>query len=282
MNGTSGIGLTGSVKAPKRVKATPTVRAQVPTVETQVSRDQSQLGSTSSDPGLLPKQLLTVESEARPERTSSVPIETAAIAEEESTNWILESANSTPYAGSEHLEHYGQRLPRYPKPIRLGFDDALLDALTTSDVKAGEGKLKDLSSTMSWSLKFKKDAGRVFEEGGYDGLRAEALAFDEAQGSTKKSPLDKVMADPNLIFKSDLPQNRVAEANSLLEQHAKGNENPGIGSKTLGKGVCYLRGRKGTRLFYRQKDDKTEWLAVCDKSTEPRAIAALRKEFDLR
>lgn len=282
MNGTSGIGSSGSIRPLKKVKSTP-VRTPVAETKAPVVQEQSRISGNSADPGLLPKQLPVTEPSPEPPQAPTLPIESPAPkAEEESTNWILESANSTPYAGSEHLEYYGQRLPRYPKPIRMGFDDALLDALTTSDTKEGEGKLKDLSSTMSWSLKFKKDAGRVFDEGGYEGLRSEALAFEEAQGGKKRSPLDKVMADPNIVFKSDLPQNRVAEANSLLEQHAKGNENPGIGSKTLGKGVCYLRGRKGTRLFYRQKDDKTEWLAVCDKSTEPKAIAALRKEFDLR
>lgn len=281
MNGANGI---TPFQPPRRVTGKAKVVSKKPVTTTQSEAtvaDKTVLGQTQQAPELVPKSLPPKEPQpAATPVAPSKPDNPEPV--EESTNWILESANSTPFAGSEHLEHYGQRLPRYPKPIRMGFDEALLDALTSSEVKEGEGKLKDLATTMSWSLKFKKDAPGVFEKSGYEGLKAEALAFEEAQGAKKKSPLDKVLSDPKLLFKSKLPQSRVAEANSLLTQHAAGNDNPGIGSKTLGKGVCYLRGRKGTRLFYRQKGEKTEWLAVCDKSTEPKAIALLRKELDLR
>lgn len=207
---------------------------------------------------------------------------TAAPADEaeEMTNWVLESAASTPYAKDPSMEVVRKRYGTLTKVVRESLTEPLLDAITTSDTEEGTGKLKELADTANWAQKFKKDALRLVNEGGYEALLEKAQE-SKGGGKAEKTLLDGVMEAKGLIFSSKLPQHRAKEANQLLQQFENGNENPGIGSKALGKGISYLRGRKGTRLFYKKQGDKVQWLAVCDKSTEPKAIKQLQKEFDL-
>ena len=261
-------------------------------LKSRTKNDLVQLGNTDHSNALIPNKVQVAPTASASDEVVLIPEElpksdpvspTPPKEEaEELTNWILESANSTPYAKSEHIGLYRERMPRFPKDMRASFDEALLNAIATDEIREGQAQLKDLSSTMKWSLKFKKDAGKVHSESGFDGLRTAALEAETKASSKEQNPLDKVLASDSLLFNGKLPRARAAEANKLLTQHLAGNENPGIGNKTLGKGVCYLRGRKGTRIFYREKNGKTEWLAVCDKTNEPKAIAKLRRELDLR
>ena len=60
---------------------------------------------------------------------------------------------------------------------------------------------------------------------------------------------------------------------ALLKQFAEGNTNPGIGNKSLGSGIFYLRGRNGGRVFLRQIGlHHFEILGKADKSNEQRVI----------
>jgi hypothetical protein len=199
---------------------------------------------------------------------------------EEMTNWVLESAASTPYAKDPSMEIVRKRYGTLTKVVRDSLSEPLLDAITTSDTEEGSGKLKELADTANWAQKFKKDALKLVTDGGYEAL-LEKAQDSKRSGKTEKSLLDGLMEGGSLVFSAELPQHRAKEANQLLQQFQNGNENPGIGSKALGKGISYLRGRKGTRLFYKKQGDKIQWLAVCDKSTEPKAIKRLQKEFGL-
>ncbi len=71
-----------------------------------------------------------------------------------------------------------------------------------------------------------------------------------------------------------------AEANNLVQQFARGNRNPGIGTDHLFGDISYLRGRNGARVFFRLVGtDSFEILAYADKSTEDRVIALLEQYY---
>ena len=55
---------------------------------------------------------------------------------------------------------------------------------------------------------------------------------------------------------------------SLTSQLAKGNLNPGIGTKNLFGNISYARARDGARVFFRVVGDKVEILAKANKSNE--------------
>jgi hypothetical protein len=60
-----------------------------------------------------------------------------------------------------------------------------------------------------------------------------------------------------------------------------GNESPGIGTKTLFKGVEEARARSGARLYFREKNGKIEVLAKSNKSLKNQkdVISILRKKY---
>lgn len=205
-----------------------------------------------------------------PQRTTLQMEEAASVTQDE-TNWVLESGRNSVYGSTPEMEAIFRRFPSLPGEVKSELTMPLLDALTRSDQSQGIEKLRDVDLTVGWAQKFKKDAKATAGEG-YEAMLAAARAAEGDQGSTPAGPLDTVLASPSLVFSCELNAARTQEANHLLEQFAQGNTNPGIGTKALERGVSYLRGRKGTRIFYKMQDGRPQWLAVCDKSTEQKAI----------
>ena len=66
---------------------------------------------------------------------------------------------------------------------------------------------------------------------------------------------------------------------SLTDALSKGNTNPGIGTKGLGKGISYARARGGARVFFRQSGNQIEILAKASKANEPAVINYLNSLF---
>jgi hypothetical protein len=94
--------------------------------------------------------------------------------------------------------------------------------------------------------------------------------------------LEEVLAASTLQVKpSDLTGRQKIEAEHLLDQFSRGNDNPGLGTRTIGKGICYLRGKHGVRLFYRMTADGPRWLAVSNKQDEDSTIGVLRQAHGL-
>lgn len=69
------------------------------------------------------------------------------------------------------------------------------------------------------------------------------------------------------------------EINSLVKQFLSGNANPGIGSKHLINDIYYLRGREGSRVFYRVKDGVFEILGKASKENEQQVIDTIKKLY---
>jgi RHS repeat-associated protein len=66
----------------------------------------------------------------------------------------------------------------------------------------------------------------------------------------------------------------------LFEQLARGNMNPGRGSKALtGTDVTYARGRNGGRLFFRNVDGGIQIVGKADKGNESKVIARLKQIY---
>jgi hypothetical protein len=55
------------------------------------------------------------------------------------------------------------------------------------------------------------------------------------------------------------------EINQMIEKLRLGNEQCGLGRKTLFKDVKELRGKQGGRVYYRRADGKIEILGKSDK-----------------
>ncbi len=66
----------------------------------------------------------------------------------------------------------------------------------------------------------------------------------------------------------------------LAGQLARGNLNPGIGTKNLFGNVFYARGRDGARVFFRRAGDKIEILAKASKQNEAQVINRLKKLYE--
>jgi hypothetical protein len=67
---------------------------------------------------------------------------------------------------------------------------------------------------------------------------------------------------------------------TLQEQLAAGNMNPGIGTKSLaGTGISYARGANGARLFFRNVADGIQIVAKASKANESRVINRLMQLY---
>ena len=67
------------------------------------------------------------------------------------------------------------------------------------------------------------------------------------------------------------------EASALIEQLAKGNFNPGIGTKNIFKNILEARSKGGARVYFRKIGDTVEILAYSNKPTQVAVIKQLRK-----
>ncbi len=194
----------------------------------------------------------------------------------EEHQWIFESLPQTPYSDYAVLAPIQERFPRLPKALKDLFAPALLDCLTNSDLEAGRLGLHELNQAMGWSLRFKKAASLATRDG-FEGLLKQARADQKRTSEADETPrLDRLLKSSELVFSSALNQPQVREAEHLLEQFEAGNERPGIGTKAIERGVSYLRGRKGTRIFFKVGPDGPRWLAICNKKTEQKAINAVK------
>ena len=72
------------------------------------------------------------------------------------------------------------------------------------------------------------------------------------------------------------------EANSLIEQLAQGNMNPGIGTKALKgvKGISEARSRGGARVYFRSADDGIEIVGYSNKNNQQKVIDRLKEVYN--
>ena len=94
----------------------------------------------------------------------------------------------------------------------------------------------------------------------------------------------KIKEDSRLVgFAEDAGKDKKIQRdlNGLIEQLRLGNESPGIGTKTLFKGVKEARARSGARVYFRKKNGKIEILAKSNKNPKDQkaVIKILRKKY---
>lgn len=93
--------------------------------------------------------------------------------------------------------------------------------------------------------------------------------------------VSRISESPALVREAEaIGADAQREIDNLLEQYLKGNKSPGIGTKALDKGIFYLRGRNGGRIFLRETGEGyLEILGKADKSNEETVINAILKLF---
>jgi RHS repeat-associated protein len=62
------------------------------------------------------------------------------------------------------------------------------------------------------------------------------------------------------------------EANGLIEQLSKGNMNPGIGTKSIGKNIFEARSKGGARVYFRNGQNGAEVLGYSNKANQQQVI----------
>ena len=69
------------------------------------------------------------------------------------------------------------------------------------------------------------------------------------------------------------------ETDDLIFKFMNGNVNPGLGSKNLTRDIFYLRGRNGSRVFYRMVDGVMDILGKATKANEQKVINLVLETF---
>jgi putative component of toxin-antitoxin plasmid stabilization module len=78
--------------------------------------------------------------------------------------------------------------------------------------------------------------------------------------------ISRIKESPKLVRAAEASSSVQRSLDNLTEQLAKGNMNPGIGTKFIGKGIFEARARDGARVYFRQMGDGT--IEVLGKSTK--------------
>jgi hypothetical protein len=92
--------------------------------------------------------------------------------------------------------------------------------------------------------------------------------------------VSKIGNHPTLVKAAETAGTSVQRGiDSLTSQLAKGNLNPGIGSKHLFKDIYYARARDGARVFFRQVGNTVEVVAKASKHNEQQVINALKSIY---
>ncbi|WP_221405081.1 RHS repeat domain-containing protein [Apibacter adventoris] len=69
------------------------------------------------------------------------------------------------------------------------------------------------------------------------------------------------------------------EANDLIDQLSKGNMNPGIGTKSIGKGIFEARSRGGARVYFRNGSDGIEIVGYSSKANQQQVINRILEAY---
>ncbi len=89
-----------------------------------------------------------------------------------------------------------------------------------------------------------------------------------------------IKQSPRLVKEAQIAgKSHQAGIDKLTAQLSSGNLNPGIGSKSLGSGISYARGRDGARVFFRQTGNGVDILGKSSKANESVVIKEVLKTF---
>ena len=119
-----------------------------------------------------------------------------------------------------------------------------------------------------------------YDPSGYSCKNSGNIAGDGSENKVKIT--SNIKKDPRLIKAAEemgKNQRIQQEANHLISELLKGSENPGIESKNLFKGISYLRGRNGARIFFRKNNNGYEIIGKADKSNEQIVINIIKKLY---
>lgn len=103
----------------------------------------------------------------------------------------------------------------------------------------------------------------------------------EVFGAAGREIKSLVKSDPTLLklaretFAGNSELSR--SVNSLLEQLAKGNNNPGIGTRLVENGIYELRARSGARVYFRNTKTGIEILGYSHKGNQQQVINSILK-----
>jgi RHS repeat-associated protein len=102
--------------------------------------------------------------------------------------------------------------------------------------------------------------------------------FDEAVAAERVTSL--IGTDTELIrLAEQAGKSNQAGLDRLFEQLMNGNLNPGIGTKSLGRGIWYARSRDGARLFFRVVNREIQVLGKATKHNEAQVIRRILELF---
>ena len=132
-----------------------------------------------------------------------------------------------------------------------------------------------------------KDGGywlKVHHFGGWHGAIDESI-FDQLEtkyiNERKESDtFDKLclMWETKFLLKDPLNKTDLIR---LLDQYCSGNSNPGIRTRVVpGTCVSELKTSRGVRIYFQEKNEKIEVVAIADKDTQKSVICSLMSMYE--
>ena len=107
------------------------------------------------------------------------------------------------------------------------------------------------------------------------GARHADTVVDSAKGLKSR-----VKENPRLVREAEVAgKSHQASIDKLTDQLNKGNLNPGIGTKPIGKGLSEARSRDGARVFFRATTNGIEILGKSNKANQQKVINEVLKTF---
>jgi putative component of toxin-antitoxin plasmid stabilization module len=146
----------------------------------------------------------------------------------------------------------------------------------------GDGKTKTLSDCPKDSKGWNSYRSGAIESGGVDDLAFFFIGGAEVEGARGAVKLASRIGESKALTRiaAGIEGGVQQSIDHLTAELAKGNVNPGIGSRFLFKGIFEARARGGARVYFRNVgSDLIEILAKSTKHTQDQVIRILQELY---
>ena len=103
---------------------------------------------------------------------------------------------------------------------------------------------------------------------------------DRDKQESKIQITSRIKENPKLVREAEVTgKSHQGSINKLVKELSRGNKNPGIGTKSIGRGLSEARARDGARVYFKETKQGIEILGKSNKANQTKVLKEVLKTF---